>query len=144
MDSTNQTRQIESHFENLVWRQDTSEVFVWLECGDCGYKATFPNDFRLGTQPPCLNCGSTGNSIWGFNKARPVLWGIVRIRHGSKRHKTYELFHGRRFGHDGNPVEITREIDNANPRMYREKVIDLRTHEVIREVEELLSQHRSC
>ena len=117
---------------------------VTIKCAACGAPV---GEFDAGMQPPptpCPHCGSTARTYGVALEATVTLRSMLRFK---ARHPGG----GRPFGEGevgddvhrktGRWMRLERIIDRARD-WYREHISDPTTGEVVRHVEEPLSQHR--
>jgi hypothetical protein len=115
-----------------------------VECGQCGARLDEPSDLAIEDRAPCPACGSLGRhfkkTITATVELRPGL-GFKGRRPGMRRpfiggSKRPEVNRDRNKW-----VEVERTFDRANDR-YVERIIDPETGEIIRLIDEPLSEHR--
>jgi hypothetical protein len=117
-----------------------------VSCRECG--APIDEDLNAPdrTRAPCSQCGSTVRAF-GEHLTFGLVAADYRKRHikrrrGSKGRPHKEEIDGVELQHStGRLIHLTRTMDRAND-WYSEKVVDLRTGEVVRQCEEPLSAHR--
>ena len=115
-----------------------------LECVACG--TVLPPDWAKeveSARTPCESCGSV-ERVFPIAGNMPAQYGSLKIKHrrpGVSR-PIQEVFTGKTKSDSGHLVEKFRSIDRGKDR-YIEKVIDVETGEVWRDVDEPLSEHKS-
>lgn len=114
-----------------------------ISCADCGLD--FPSEGMDGApQRPCSQCGSTKRHIAVSLSETVGVHDQMRLkqRRPGVRRPVRELTVGDDlYRKTGEWNHLERDIDRENDR-YRERIINPRTGEVIREVDEPLSEHR--
>jgi hypothetical protein len=114
-----------------------------VSCGQCSLRLDEPRDAKLGTRPPCPECGSFDRAIrWtGPSGAQIMLRDHPQRRPGEKRPR-FERWQGDSLSKaTGRVMRLIRIVDRKSDRYY-EQVHDIETREVIREVDEPLTEHR--
>jgi hypothetical protein len=110
-------------------------------CGGCSLPLDENPNAALGTQPPCPECGSRTRYMRTVpNRGHVLMSSTVRKKPGEKRSPIEER-HGDIVSSDGRWLRIHRIIDRRHNRYY-EKVHDHETREILREVNEPLTDHR--
>lgn len=113
-----------------------------VECGECGYVIDTTKD-EENKKYPCEKCGSTKrNYTAGLFEGLQVIDGyeIKGKRPGRKKPFIEEMSRPDYSHNREKLVHKERLIDRDNDK-YFERVTDYQTKEVIRECEELLSDH---
>jgi hypothetical protein len=114
-----------------------------IKCGDCSLPLAEPYDMKLGTRPPCPECGSSDRAFrWtGANAGHVLLSAKVRKQPGQRRSPAEEIKGDVYSASRGKMIRIHRIIDRRR-NLYFERVHDPDTREVIGEVEQPLTEHR--
>ena len=124
-----------------------------VECGGCGHPAPDDTAREAGSRVPWPRCGSTARVVHEHvEEALEALDG-VGLKHwrpsARKRKPIFEGFQGHEERRDpNNPGGVYKEwaIDRgakgSAEKRYRELVVDHRTGEVLREIDEPLPEHR--
>lgn len=118
-----------------------------VACGSCGEALNEPSDLDVALREPCPACGSTsrrfGVELHSTVHAHSSL--SAKARHGGatgKRKWFVEVFSGANWSRSLQRfVRKERTIDRDNDR-YVEKVTDPENGDVLRDVDEPLSQHQ--
>ena len=124
----------------------TKERDDWtIYCDDCGFKvdeaaATLP---EIGSDEPCPECGATSRVFRynGPNAGFVVMRASVVKKPGEKRSPVESVKGAFLSRAIGRWVHVHRIIDRRRNRYY-EKVLDVEAREVLREVDEPLTEHR--
>jgi hypothetical protein len=122
-----------------------AERGTWLSyCDHCGAEIGESADLPpLGEHSSCPECRSDERFFrWtGENAGYITMRSTVRRKPGQRR-SPFEELSGDVYSHSlGRMVRIHRTIDRRRD-LYYERVLDPDTREVLREIEEPLSQHR--
>jgi hypothetical protein len=112
-------------------------------CGECALKVDDDPNTGIGEWPPCPECGSRTRSMRpdGPTAGRIMLGLTALKRPGEKRHGIEERHGDSLQVSTGRWVRRHRVINRRTNR-YHEKIIDEETREVIREVDEPLTNHQ--
>jgi DNA-directed RNA polymerase subunit RPC12/RpoP len=116
----------------------------WIvKCADCSLVLNEPYDMLLGTRAGCPHCGSRARSMrWtGPNAGHILISEKVQRKPGQKRSPSESIKGDIYSVAKGKMLRIHRIIDRRR-NFYYEKVHDPDTREVLREVEEPLTEHR--
>ena len=114
-------------------------------CSACGAAIDEPATTPVAERKPCPSCGSVVRNFNAHVHDSMPLREKLGLKHKRPGHKRpiYESVSGEDFHRDtGKWNEITREIDRENDR-YREGIVNPQTGEIIRQVDEPLTNHRS-
>jgi hypothetical protein len=118
------------------------EPTVAIQCKECG--AHLDEDPGATPKSPCPHCGSTSRhmsmTMGATVEMRSSMDAKMR-REGSKRFAAHHRSGASFFRKLGRWHILTRVIDREQDRYY-EKVVDEETGEVLREVDERLSDHQ--
>jgi hypothetical protein len=116
-----------------------------IACGQCGTALDEPSDTPIEDRSPCPACGST------LRRYAVALEGKITFRERihlkkfegkAKGRAAEEIIQGDDFNSDtGRWFDLKRRIDRTNDR-YSERIVDPESGEVVREVNEPLSEHR--
>ena len=115
----------------------------FVSCSQCGTRIDEPHNTPHEQRVPCPSCGSIARTFNVHLNETLTLrekLGVKQKRPGHKK-PIYESVGGDDLHRDtGQWNHLSREIDRLNDR-YREKIVNPKTGEVIREVDEPLSEH---
>jgi hypothetical protein len=122
-----------------------SDDGTWfIYCDHCAARIAEQRDLPpLGKHPPCPECGSHRRFYrWtGANAGHATLRLTVEKKPGDRRRPVEELSGDVYSQSLGRMVRIHRIIDRRRDAYY-ERVLDPETREVLREVDEALTEHR--
>ena len=117
-------------------------------CGECGLLLEEAGSTAPSDRTPCPDCGSLKRKFEVHIEARAsaeVGLGLKQKRPGLKRPVVEEVKRPETFRKTGARHRVERVIDrsDSDPEKwrYREKIIDVATGEVVREVDEPLKDH---
>lgn len=124
-------------------RFHVSQTNEFTSCSDCGAPISEPSNTLLDSRVPCPACGSTKRAFYVEVTEKITVrqkTGLKHLRPGSKK-PIYESIQGDDLHRiSGQWNHLSREIDRENNR-YREHIANPVTGDVIRSVDEPLSQH---
>ena len=112
-------------------------------CSECGAIIDEPASTPIAERKPCPSCGSTVRTFSANVHETLTLREKLGLKHKRPGHKKaiYESVSGEDLHRaTGQWSQLTREIDRENDR-YKEVIVNPQTGEVIRQVDEPLSDH---
>lgn len=115
-----------------------------MACGECGSPLDEPSEGPATRRVSCPHCGSTTRKFVQVVDGSISFHEQVRLvkRDQEPGRPAEELTQGDDLNRDsGKWYDLTRHIDRRNNR-YKERIVDPETGDVIREVDEPLSDHR--
>jgi len=116
----------------------------YVTCAVCGTPIDEDPGTALAERKPCPVCGSTARNYNVSVRLSTIRGWLLGLKHKRPGHKkpVYESKSGDELYRDtGQWHKISREIDRENNR-YRERIVDPKTGEVIRECDEPLTEHQ--
>ena len=123
----------------------TKQKKARARCGSCGEPIDESADVPIEDRVPCPQCGSTTRKFSEHLKVKAKAQVGLKFKHkrpGSKKPIT-EGFTGRDLRKSvGDFVDKEQRFDRGKDRRYREKIVT-DSGEVIRDVDEPLSEHRN-
>ena len=114
-----------------------------IVCSACGAAIDEPPSTPLDERKPCPSCGSLVRTFNVHVHESVTLREKIGLKHKRPGHK--EPIYESVLGEDlhratGQWNQLSREIDRENDR-YKERIVNLQTGEVLRDVDEPLSNH---
>lgn len=116
----------------------------FTSCSGCGQPIDEPPNTLVEARVQCPTCGSTTRTFNSFISESVILREKIGLRLKRPGHKKaiFESVSGADLHRKtGRWNELIREIDRQNDR-YREHIVNSETGEVIRSVDEPLTEHR--
>ena len=115
-----------------------------IYCGACNQKFSDAADIPTEQRKPCHSCGSVLRIFSAHIRDVVVPRGYIGLKHkrADKKKSIYEETHKPDRFRDNNSMSKVLRIVDREKDIYIEKITDIETGQVWKEVNELLSKHR--